>query len=415
VVTSLALDSQTRVYLTGYTKASDYPLTANALSGTVATRGKTMVAVVDPNFNRLVYSTLLPGPGADAGVRIQPDTQGNAWVIGTAYSSQFPVTADALSHTPTSDPSPYVAELDVAASKLLHATYLAGVAGGTGSGIAVAPDGTVFVTGSTISTEFPVSSGPFQTAKSADYAIFLQHLDFSQTTTPPANTPSISAVVNGASFAAGPVAAGSAITIVGKNLAASTEQFGSAPPTTLGGATVTVNGQNIPLFYASPTQINGQLPFEVQPGTASIKVTVNGVSSSAANLTAAAASPGIFLIGTNHAAATNSDGSVITTSNPVGSGSAITVYFTGIGPVDHKVATGAPAPLDGTLSSATLPVTVTIGGQTAELLFAGLTPGSISLAQANVVVPALPTGDYPIAITVGNVASNAPLIAVAGR
>src|SRR5262249_14625756 len=147
----------------------------------------------------------------------------------------------------TSDPTPYVAELDITASRLLHATYLAGTAGGTGRALALSPDGTVFVAGSTLSTDFPVPAGPFQTTKSNDYAIFVEHLDFAQTM--PAVAPAITAVVNGASFAGGSLAPGEAITIAGTNLANTTAQFTSAPPTTLGGTSVSINGQTIPLFY----------------------------------------------------------------------------------------------------------------------------------------------------------------------
>jgi uncharacterized protein (TIGR03437 family) len=387
-VNGLALDQQGRFYLTGYTKATDFPLTPNALSTVVPQRGKTIVAVVDPNANRLAYSTLLPGSGPDAGWKIQADATGNAWVLGTASSSQFPVTPDALPHSPTSDPTPYAAQLDVAASKLLHATYLGGAAGGAPSAIALAANGTVFVAGSTLSTEITV-----------DYSVFVQHLDFSRTELPP--TPAVTAVVNGASFAAGPLSPGEAITIMGTNLA-----------TDRGVAAVNVNGQDIPLFYASPTQINGQLPFELQPGAATVKVTVNGVASASVAITVAAASPGIFLIGTNRAAATNQDGSLNTAGNPAAPGSTVTLYFTGIGPLDNPVATGVPAGLAGPLSRATLPVSVTIGGQPAGLAFAGLTPGSIGLAQANVTVPALPAGDHAVVIKIGDVASNAPLIAV---
>jgi hypothetical protein len=70
--------------------------------------------------------------------------------------------------------------VDVTASKLLHSTYLAGTAGGTGSTIALSADGKVYVAGTTLSTDFPASTGPLQSAKSADYAIFLQYLDFTQ-------------------------------------------------------------------------------------------------------------------------------------------------------------------------------------------------------------------------------------------
>jgi uncharacterized protein (TIGR03437 family) len=109
---------------------------------------------------------------------------------------------------------------------------------------------------------------------------------------------------------------------------------------------------------------------------------------------------------------TNADNTLNTQANPAPAGSAITIYFTGIGPLDNPVPTGSPAPLDGPLSRATLPVIVTIGGQRATLAYAGLTPGSIALAQANVVVPDLAPGDYPVVVTVGSFVSNGPAISV---
>jgi uncharacterized protein (TIGR03437 family) len=410
-IDGIALDPNGRVYLTGYTKASDFPLTANSLSTVVPQRGKTVVAVVDPNANKLVYSTLLPGSGADVGRKIQSDAFGNAWVIGTAYSSQFPVTADALTHPPVSDATPYVAELDVSASKLLHATLLAGTAGGAGSALSVASDGTVYVAGNTLSTDIPTKGGPFQSAKTADYAIFIQHLDFRQAVP----TPTITSVVNGASFAAGALSPGAAITIIGTNLSTTTAQYASTPPTTLGGTTVSINGQSIPLFYVSPTQINGQLPFEIPAGPATVTVTTNGVPSSASSIAVAAAGPGIFLVGVNRAAVTNPDYSVNASGNPAAPGDSVTIYFTGVGPLDNAVATGAPAPLDGPLSRATMPVSVTIGGRSATVLYVGLTPGYIGLAQANVVVPSLPDGDYPVVINIGGKLSNSALMTVAAK
>ena len=57
----------------------------------------------------------------------------------------------------------------------------------------------------------------------------------------------------------------------------------------------------------------------------------------------------------------------------------------------------------------------TIAGQNAPVQFIGLTPGGIALAQANITVPSLAAGDYPLVITVGGAASNAPLVAVSGK
>jgi uncharacterized protein (TIGR03437 family) len=57
-------------------------------------------------------------------------------------------------------------------------------------------------------------------------------------------------------------------------------------------------------------------------------------------------------------------------------------------------------------------VTVSIGGQIIEPAFAGLAPGSIGLAQANVQVPVLAPGDYPVVITVGGSVSNSVLVSI---
>ena len=93
-------------------------------------------------------------------------------------------------------------------------------------------------------------------------------------------------------------------------------------------------------------------------------------------------------------------------------GGILVVYFTGAGLVNGDRRTGVPAPLT-TLMSVSLSVTAAVNGEAAGVVFAGLTPGSIGLYQASVVVPAdLAPGDYPVTITVGGVTSSAAMIAV---
>jgi uncharacterized protein (TIGR03437 family) len=65
-----------------------------------------------------------------------------------------------------------------------------------------------------------------------------------------------------------------------------------------------------------------------------------------------------------------------------------------------------------TLSYVNASVTATIGGQPAQVLFAGLAPDYAGLYQVNLVIPQLVSGDYPLQISVGGVLSNTATISV---
>jgi adhesin/invasin len=108
----------------------------------------------------------------------------------------------------------------------------------------------------------------------------------------------------------------------------------------------------------------------------------------------------------------NSDFTLNDSSNPAKAGSTIIAYLSGSGPVDHPVADGAATPLD-PLVSATSQSSATIGSSPAQVAFAGLAPGFVGLVQVNIVVPSdLATGDYPLAITIGNETSNPAMVSV---
>ena len=81
------------------------------------------------------------------------------------------------------------------------------------------------------------------------------------------------------------------------------------------------------------------------------------------------------------------------------------MYLTGQGAVEPPVATAAPAPTS-PLARATYPVTATVGGQPADVIFAGLSPGSVGLFQVNLRLPLLDPGSYPVAIAVNGITSN---------
>ena len=231
--------------------------------------------------------------------------------------------------------------------------------------------------------------------------------------------PLIQAVTDAASYSPR-VSGGALATIFGTHLASATGQASGFPlPLNLGGASVfAVQSQNqiqAPLVYASPTQINFQVPSGLTPGTANIVVSAGGNNSLSFIVNVVAAGPAIFQDASNHAVAQDAGANYATNSakNPAAAGSVAVVYLTGLGAVDHPVADGASTP-DSPLANATATPAATIGGANAPVQFLGLTPGYAGLAQANIQVPNLATGDYPLVITVGGYVSSSAVISVSG-
>lgn len=208
------------------------------------------------------------------------------------------------------------------------------------------------------------------------------------------------------------VAPGSVISIYGQNFSTQTAQANAVPlPTSLAGVTVTVNGVAAPLFYVSPGQINAQVPYETRVGEAAVVVTSGGVASVGMAVMVTPTAPGVLQYGVKRAVVVNQDGGVNAAGAGAKSGSVVVAYMTGQGAVDGSVTTGA-ASAGSPLLRATTPTTVTVGGRTAPVAFSGLTPGGVGLMQVNFTVPNLPAGDYPLVVTVGNVASPAVTMTV---
>jgi uncharacterized protein (TIGR03437 family) len=228
-----------------------------------------------------------------------------------------------------------------------------------------------------------------------------------------AAVPAIGSVTDSAGF--GPrVAPGSLACIFGTGLASATTQASGFPlNTTLGGTSVSVAGTLAPLLYVSDGQINFQVPSSTTSGTVGVVVNGPGGASASFNFTVTAEAPSIFQYGTNHALAQNADFSLNSASAPAAAGSVITVYLTGQGAVDHPVPDGAATPA-APIATATATATATIGSMSATVQFLGLTSEFAGLAQANILVPALPSGDYPLVITAGGYISASVVISVSG-
>jgi uncharacterized protein (TIGR03437 family) len=211
------------------------------------------------------------------------------------------------------------------------------------------------------------------------------------------------------------VSPGSLVDLYGSAFASGVATLPSAVsklPQQLGNTQVIVNSSPVPMIYVSPGQLIFQMPNEIAPGTASVSVRSEAGDSPAVSLRVQQAAPGILIYNGNRAVAVNQDGAVNSATSCAAPGSLLVLYAIGSGPLDNPVATGEFAPLT-PLSREKLTTTVTVGGQNAEVLFAGLVPTTAGLMQINFRLPVgLPAGDAPLQLTIGTAASNSPLVCV---
>ena len=231
---------------------------------------------------------------------------------------------------------------------------------------------------------------------------------------PPQPAPNLGTpIVNSASFA-GPAAPGTLVSVFGENLARGSVAATFVPlSTSLGGATILINGSPAPMIYASSGQINFQMPL-VGPGTASMMVQRDGASSGLVSIAVAPSAPGIFAWVENQGIIQNEDGTLNDPGAPAHPGTPITMWATGPGNVTHPVPAGQAAPANPLSQTPVAPV-VTIGGIPAQVLFSGLAPGFVGFWQINVMVPAnAPAGDdLAVQVSLNGVASNTVTMAVA--
>jgi hypothetical protein len=171
---SIAVDSTGNAYVTGYTESPNFP-TANALQSAMGPPADAFVTKFNPAGSVLVYSTYLGGTGQEGGEGIAVDSAGNAFVTGFTDSNNFP-TANALQATRGGDRDAFVTKFNAAGSALVYSTYLGGSDIDFSQSIALDPTGNAYVTGTTVSTNFPTANA-LQSSTGGDFDVFVTKLN----------------------------------------------------------------------------------------------------------------------------------------------------------------------------------------------------------------------------------------------
>ena len=194
----LAVDSSGNAYVAGYTSDLDFPVTKGAFqavnkadtntSDSADSNQNGFLTKIDSTGTKLVYSTYLGGStgpwGGDQIYDLAIDSAGDAYVVGSAMSADFPVTGNAFQAknkgaTHCCDYTAYTSngfltEFNPAGTGLLYSTYFGGTgtqnsagpggSGDTAYGLALGANSNVYLVGYTTSSNFPLTAGAFETA-----------------------------------------------------------------------------------------------------------------------------------------------------------------------------------------------------------------------------------------------------------
>ncbi len=247
--------------------------------------------------------------------------------------------------------------------------------------------------------------------------------------------PIVRTTVNGGSFQA-PLSSNAMVSILGTNfvlggpgrIAGLGDFVNGAFPTELACVSVQVTGPGvpatfIPITYVSAAQINAQLPAFSGTGSITLQLFLNPgqdnqLTSDIATYPLQPFAPAFFLFANSNSIAAQIAGtakivaspSLVPGAAPAKPGDIVTLYGTGFGDTNPSVSAGQLASGQATVVNG---VTVTIGSVTlapSDILYAGLTPGSISgLYQFNVRIPqSTPNGDIPVSISIGSAQTQTP-------
>jgi len=342
------------------------------------------------------------------------DAAGNPTVVGGTRSNDFP-TASPVQNANAGGAAAFVTAIASDGSRLISSTYLGGSVDDGALAVAIDAQGSTVVAGQTWSLDFPVPGG-VQAPAGLGEAFVVKFAS--------AASPVITEVVNGASFQPG-ISTGSWVTIRGTNLANTNpgrvwrdaEIVGGKLPTELDGVSVTINGKPAFVYYISPTQINVQAPIDTASGTVNVVVTNNGAVSAPAPAHLNSLAPAFFLWPDTKTAVTTrgpeyshiGDPSLTPGAVPAHAGDIVILWGTGFGPTFPDTPAGTVVIPNFLVPVVVAPVTVTVGGQRAELISAVLTPFSAGLYQIAIQLPAtLPTGAVEVlATTTGGISTPA--------
>jgi hypothetical protein len=171
---AIAVDGSGNAYVTGFTSSTDYDVTPGAFQTTNGGIRDVFVTKLNATGTALVYSTYIGGSDNEGGSGIAVDGSGNAYVTGATLSTDYDVTPGSFQMTHGGGVvDVFVTKLNATGTALVYSTYIGGSDNEGGYGIAVDGSGNAYVTGATLSTDYDVTPGAFQTTNGGSSDVFV--------------------------------------------------------------------------------------------------------------------------------------------------------------------------------------------------------------------------------------------------
>jgi hypothetical protein len=174
---SIAIDKKRNVYIAGDTKSVDFPVSQGSMQKDFKGVNDAFVIKFNTNGFVLEYSTYLGGIFGDYAKAICVDESYHAYITGNTMSPDFPITQGAFQTANKAD-NAFIAKLDALGNMLVYSTFLGGTVQDIALGIAVDIEDNAYVTGRTMSPDFPVTPGAFQVKHKGLVDVFVAKLNF---------------------------------------------------------------------------------------------------------------------------------------------------------------------------------------------------------------------------------------------
>jgi hypothetical protein len=151
----IAVDSSNSIYVTGWTSSSNFPV-SNPFQKKLNGTRDAFVAKMNASGSALTFSTYLGGSGSEAGYGIVVDSTGAPVIVGDSTSTNLPVTGGVFQSALAGTQNAFIAKLSTSGNALTFLTYFGGNGTDHGAAIKLDPSNSVFIGGSTYSTNLPV-------------------------------------------------------------------------------------------------------------------------------------------------------------------------------------------------------------------------------------------------------------------